>query len=43
MDDVSGQQQVPDVSLNTDKLRSYGVEQKSIEDSIYEILKLENG
>jgi dTDP-4-dehydrorhamnose reductase len=43
MDDVTGPQQVPDVSLNTDKLRSYGINQKSIEESIYEILKLENG
>jgi dTDP-4-dehydrorhamnose reductase len=43
MDDVPGLQKVPDVSLNTDKLRSYGIEQKSIEESIYEILKFANG
>jgi dTDP-4-dehydrorhamnose reductase len=43
MDDVPGLQKVPDVSLNTDKLRSYGIEQKSIEESIYETLKFANG
>ena len=43
MDDVPGLQKVPDVSLNTDKLKSYGIEQKSIEESIYEILRSANG
>jgi dTDP-4-dehydrorhamnose reductase len=43
MGDVPGLLKVPDVSLNTDKLRSYGIEQKSIEESIFEILRNING
>ena len=43
MDDVTDISKVPDVSLNTDKLRSYGIWQKSIEESIFEILRSVNG
>jgi dTDP-4-dehydrorhamnose reductase len=43
MDDVTGLQKVADVSLNTNKLRSCGIEQKSIEGSIFEILRFSNG
>jgi dTDP-4-dehydrorhamnose reductase len=38
MYDIPGISDVPDVSMNTDKLQSYGIRQKSIYDSIYEIL-----
>ena len=43
MDDIPGLPKVPDVSLNTDKLKSFGLKQKSIEESIYEILRFSNG
>lgn len=39
MDDVPDLPKVQDVSLNTDKLKSLGIKQKSIEESIKEILK----
>lgn len=39
MDDVPDLPKVQDVSLNTDKLKSLGIKQKSIEESIIEILK----
>ena len=38
MDDVRNLPKVEDVSLNTDKLQSYGIKQKGIEESIKEIL-----
>ena len=43
MDDVPGLHKVSDVSLNTDKLKSYGLNPKSIEESIIEIIKSHNG
>jgi len=43
MDDIPGLPRVPDVSLNTDKLKSFGLKQKSIEESICEILRFSNG
>lgn len=39
MDEVPDIQKVYDVSLNTDKLKSFGLKQKSIEESVNEILK----
>lgn len=39
MEDVPELAKVEDVSLNTDKLKSYGIVQKSIKESIEEILK----
>ena len=39
MNDVPGLPIVEDVSLNTDKLRSLGIKQKSIEESIHEMLQ----
>ncbi|MBM4158684.1 MAG: SDR family oxidoreductase [Ignavibacteria bacterium] len=39
MNDIPGIQKVPDVSMNTSRLNSYGLYQKSIEESITEILK----
>ncbi|HMN24842.1 MAG: SDR family oxidoreductase [Ignavibacteriaceae bacterium] len=39
MDDVPGLQKVEDVSMNTDKLQSYGIKQKSIDEMILEIVK----
>jgi dTDP-4-dehydrorhamnose reductase len=39
MDDVPELPKVEDVSLDTDKLKSYGIKQKSITESIEEILK----
>jgi dTDP-4-dehydrorhamnose reductase len=38
MDDIPGLPIVEDVSMNTEKLQSYGVKQKGIEESINEIL-----
>ncbi len=38
MDDIPGLSKVEDVSMNTDKLHSFGIIQKNIEDSINEIL-----
>jgi dTDP-4-dehydrorhamnose reductase len=38
MDDVRDLAKVKDVSMNTDKLQSYGIKQKSIDDMILEIL-----
>ena len=38
MDDVPDLAKVKDVSMNTDKLQSYGIKQKSIDDMILEIL-----
>ena len=39
MNEMPEIQKVYDVSLNTDKLKSYGLKQKSIEESVNEILK----
>ncbi len=39
MDDIQNLPIVEDVSLNTDKLQSYGIKQKGIEESIKEILE----
>jgi dTDP-4-dehydrorhamnose reductase len=39
MDDVSGLQKVEDVSMNTDKLQSFGIKQKTIDEMILEIIK----
>lgn len=36
--DASGLHKVADVSMNTDKLRSYGIRQRTIEESVIEIL-----
>ena len=41
MDDVLGLPKVEDVSMNTDKLQSYGIKLKGIEESIKEILSNE--
>ncbi len=38
MDDIPGLPKVEDVSMNTEKLQSYGVKQKSIQESVKEIL-----
>ncbi len=38
MDDIPGLPKVEDVSMNTEKLQSYGIKQKRIEESIKEIL-----
>jgi dTDP-4-dehydrorhamnose reductase len=43
MNDVPGLHKVADVSLNTDKLKSYSLNQKSIKESIIEIIKSHNG
>jgi hypothetical protein len=42
MSDVPDLQPVADVSMNTDKLQSFGIEQKSIEEAIIEITKLQD-
>ncbi len=39
MDDVSGLQKVKDVSMNTDKLQSFGIKQKTLDEMILEIMK----
>jgi len=39
MDDVPGLQKVEDVSMNTDKLQSFGIELKSLDEMILEIIK----
>ncbi len=39
MDDVPGIQKVEDVSMNTDKLQSFGIRQKTIDEMILEIIK----
>ena len=39
MDDVPGLQKVEDVSMNTDKLRSFGIRQKTLDEMILEIVK----
>jgi dTDP-4-dehydrorhamnose reductase len=38
MDDIPGLPKVEDVSMNTERLQSFGIEQRGIEDSINEIL-----
>lgn len=38
MDEVPGLQKVEDVSMNTDKLQSFGIKQKSLDEMILEIL-----
>ena len=38
MDDIPGLPKVEDVSMNTEKLQSYGIKPKSIEESIKEII-----
>jgi dTDP-4-dehydrorhamnose reductase len=43
LNDIPDILQVRDVSLNTDKLNSFGFNQKSIEESIRQILKVYNG
>jgi dTDP-4-dehydrorhamnose reductase len=42
MSEIPGYPAVEDVSLNTEKLQSYGIDIKSIEESIKEILNLNN-
>lgn len=39
MDDVPGLQKVEDVSMNTDKLQSFGIKQKTLDEMILEIVK----
>jgi len=39
MDDVPGIQKVKDVSMNTDKLQSFGIRQKNLDEMILEIIK----
>jgi dTDP-4-dehydrorhamnose reductase len=39
MDDVPGIQKVEDVSMNTDKLQSFGFKQKTLDEMILEIIK----
>ncbi|MBE0550764.1 MAG: NAD(P)-dependent oxidoreductase, partial [Ignavibacterium sp.] len=39
MDDVPGLQKVEDVSMNTDKLQSFGIRQKTLDEMILEIVK----
>ena len=39
MDDVPGLQKVKDVSMNTDKLQSFGIKQKTLDEMILEIMK----
>jgi len=39
MDDVPGIQKVKDVSMNTDKLQSFGIRQKNLDEMILEIVK----
>ena len=39
MDDIPGFPKVEDVSMNTEKLQSYGFKQNEIKESIKEILK----
>lgn len=38
MNDIPGLHKVTDVSMNTDKLNSFGIKQKSIEESLHDIL-----
>ena len=38
MDDVPEVAKVEDVSMNTDKLKSYGIKQKSLDEMILETL-----
>ena len=38
MDDVPALPKVEDVSMDTTKLQSFGIKQRSIEEMIYEIL-----
>jgi len=40
MDDVPELAKVEDVSMNTDKLQSYGIKQKSVDEMILEIVKM---
>lgn len=40
MSDIPGFPAVADVSLNSDKLRSFGIKQKNLEESVREILKM---
>lgn len=42
MNDVPDIQPVADVSMNTDKLQSYGIKQKSLEEAIIEIARLQD-
>ena len=39
MDDVPGLQKVEDVSMSTDKLQSFGIKQKNLDEMILEIIK----
>ena len=39
MDDVPGLQKVEDVSMNTDKVQSFGIKQKTLDEMILEIIK----
>ena len=39
MDDVPGLQKVEDVSMNTDKVQSFGIRQKTLDEMILEIIK----
>ena len=39
MDDVPGLQKVEDVSMSTDKLQSFGIKQKTLDEMILEILE----
>ena len=39
MDDVPGIQKVEDVSMNTDKLQSFGFKQRTLDEMILEIIK----
>ncbi len=43
MDDIPGFPKVADVSMNTEKLQSYGLKQKTIEESIKEIINKYEG
>lgn len=40
MNDIPNFYKVTDVSMNTGKLQSYGISQKSIEESVFEIIKI---
>lgn len=43
MNDLPDYPQVADVSLNTDKLCSYGIKQKTVDESLYEIINKQTG
>ena len=39
MNDIPGMPQVADVSMNTEKLQSFGIQQKNIDECLSQIIK----